>query len=113
MMNAIVPLDLTYFLLAREQIADLSPLSTVESAWHSSKGTVRMFGWVVALETEKRFYLELELTDVEGQRHQLSDLEITPLATHQRYPDELETAVDWYRPDHINRHLGLAERALH
>ena len=72
-----------------------------------------MFGCVVALRTEKRFYLEMELTDVEGQRHRLSDLEITPLAAHQRYPDELENAVTWYRPDHINRRLELAGQFVH
>jgi len=116
-----VPLDLTYFLLALEHVADpgrgfeLASLAMVESAWQSSSAAAaRMFGWVVVLMTGQRLYLEMEVVDVEGGRP--TDIEITPLPTaHQRYPDELgEDAVAWYRPDHINQHLRLSRRrALH
>ena len=113
-----MPLDLSYFLLALEQAADhvngfnLVALALVESAWQSSMAAARMFGWVVVLATGKRLYLEMEVADAEDE--QRTDLEITSLPDeHQRYPDDLENAVAWYRPDHINRHLGLVRRFVH
>jgi len=108
-----VPLDLTYFLIALQQVADLDmgALGLVESAWQSSVSTGRMFGWVVAFMGGQRLYLEMEVADVRGGRS--PDLEITPLDARQRYPDELENAVTWYRPDHINRRLELAGQFVH
>jgi len=53
----------------------------------------------------------MEVADVRGGRS--PDLEITPLDARQRYPDELENAVTWYRPDHINRRLELAGQFVH
>jgi hypothetical protein len=113
-----MPLDLSLFLLALEQAADrsngfnLAALALVESAWQSSLAAARMFGWVVVLATGQRLYLEMEVADVDDAGP--TDLEITPLlAEHQRYPDELESAVAWYRPDHINWHLGLVGRFVH
>jgi len=101
-------LDITYFLLALEQVGDLDmgALALVESAWQSS--TSRMYGWVFALMTGQRYYLEMEV--VEDERP--ADVEITPLDALQRYPDELDDCA-WYRPDNINRHLGLAGRFVH
>jgi hypothetical protein len=53
----------------------------------------------------------MEVTDAEDGGS--TDLEITSLAgEHQRYPDELEGAA-WYRPDHINQHLGLVRSFAH
>ena len=112
-----MPLDLSFFLLALEQAADhangfnLAGLALVESAWQSSLSAVRMFGWVIVLATGQRLYLEMEVANAEGERS--ADLEITHLPADQRYPDELENAVAWYRPDHINRHLGLVRRFVH
>ena len=115
-----MPLDLSFFLLALDQAADhahgfnLAGLALVESAWQSSLAAARMFGWVVVLVTGQRLYLEMEVANAEGDALRPTDLEITPLrAEHQRYPDELENAVAWYRPDHINRHLGLVRRFVH
>jgi len=113
-----VPPDLSYFLLALEQAVlpgnggSLATLALVESAWHSSAADSSMFGWVVVLISGRRLYLEMEVVDVEGQRP--IDLEITPLlAAQQRYPDELEDAVAWYEPDHINWHLSLPGPSVH
>jgi hypothetical protein len=102
--------DITYFLLALEQVGDLDmgALALVESAWQSSP--TRMHGWVLALMSGQRYYLEMEMPDVEDSLP--TDVEITPLVGHQRYPDELDGCV-WYRPDNINRHLGLAGRFVH
>ena len=114
-----MPLDLSYFLLALEQVTEhangfnLAALTLVESAWQSSLSAARMFGWVVVLATGQRLYLEMEVADAEGDAPP-TDLEITPLpAEHQRYPDELESAVAWYRPDHINRYFGLVRHLVH
>jgi hypothetical protein len=114
-----MPLDLSFFLLALQRAADhangfnLAGLALVESAWQSSLAAARMFGWVVVLATGQRLYLEMEVADAEGDARP-TDLEITPLpAEHQRYPDELENAVAWYRPDHINRHFGLVRSFVH
>ena len=104
------PPDLTYFLEALDAVDvrnafDPDMLVGIESAWKASNMHVNMFGWVVALKSGERLYLEMEITDTPGQSP--TNLEITPLAAEQRYPDELEDAVAWYRPDHINRYLGL------
>jgi hypothetical protein len=114
-----MPLDLSFFLLALEQAAghangfNLAGLALVESAWQSSLAAARMFGWVVVLATGQRLYLEMEVANAEGDNPRPTDLEITALLEHQQYPDELENAVAWYRPDHINRHLGLVRRFVH
>jgi hypothetical protein len=111
-----MPLDLSYFLLVLEKVADHAngfdppALAMVEAAWQMSAAAARMFGWVVMLGTGQRLYLEMEVTGAGHERQ--TDLEITPLPKLQRYPDELEDAA-WYRPDHINRHLGLVERFVH
>ena len=52
-----------------------------------------MFGWVVVLATGQRLYLEMEVANAEGDNPRPTDLEITALLEHQRYPDELENAV--------------------
>jgi len=112
-----MPLDLSFFLLALEQAADrangfdLAGLALVESAWQSSMAAARMFGWVVVLATGQRLYLEMEVANAEGSERS-ADLEITTLPAGQLYPDELEKAA-WYRPDHINWHLGLVRRFVH
>jgi hypothetical protein len=85
---------------------DLLALARVEWAWNAEYHDVGMFGWIIGLRTGQRFYLEMALTD-EGDGSATADLEITPLAPQQLFPDELEDAVRWYRPDHINLHLGL------
>jgi hypothetical protein len=53
-----------------------------------------MFGWVVMLMTGQRFYLEIEMVGTENDKRP-TDLEITLIPEHQRYPDELEEAA-WY-----------------
>jgi hypothetical protein len=105
-----VELDVTYFLLALEQVGDFDvrALAIVEAAWRTS--TCSMFGWVFALMSGQRFYLEVEVADIESER--VADVEMTRLAAQQRYPDELETCA-WYRPNDINRHLGLAGPFVH
>jgi hypothetical protein len=38
------------------------------------------------------------------------DLSVTPLGEGQAYPDlDSSAGVYWYRPDHINEHLGLTD----
>jgi hypothetical protein len=105
-----VPLDVAYFLLALEQVGDLDicSLAIVEAAWRTA--THSMFGWVFALNSGQRFYLEMELPDIESERG--ADVEMTRLAAKQRYPDELEECA-WYRPNHINWHFGLAGPFVH
>jgi hypothetical protein len=85
---------------------DLLALARVEWAWNAECQGVRMLGWIAGLRTGQRLYLEMALTD-ESDGELRADLEITPLAPQQLFPDELEDAVRWYRPDHINLHLGL------
>ena len=105
-----MPFEVNYFLLALEQVGDIDicSLAIVEAAWRTS--TCSMFGWVFALMSGQRFYLEIEVPDSESER--VADVEMTRLAAQQRYPDELEEAA-WYRPNNINRHLGLAGPFVH
>ena len=105
-----MPFEVNYFLLALEQVGDIDicSLAIVEAAWRTS--TCSMFGWVFALMSGQRFYLEIEVPDIESER--VADVEMTRLAAQQRYPDELEEAA-WYRPNNINRHLGLAGPFVH
>jgi hypothetical protein len=77
---------------------------------------VSSFGWVVALRDGRRLYLEYTLSDIEGdvEGEPEEELMIAPLAAGQEYPVLNDsTGVFWYRPDHINDHLGLEGPRLH
>lgn len=108
--------EFTYFLQALDQAAerkhfDTPALSRVEWGWNDESRGVGMFGWIVVLRTGRRFYLEMAICDGDGREAPI-DLEIAPLASQQLFPEELEGAVLWNRPDHINFHLGLRGAVL-
>jgi hypothetical protein len=59
----------------------------------------------------RRLYLAYTIDDTEEGRPK--DLSVTPLAEGQAYPDlDSSAGVYWYRPSHINEHLGLSPRAV-
>jgi hypothetical protein len=111
------PPDLTYFLLALEEAAaregfSHDDVSWVEWGWQLPDSVVATFGWVMALKDGRRLYLEMDVTDLVGWPP--TELEIERLAAGQEFPVfEEGDEVVWYRPDHINRHLGLSSPPLH
>lgn len=66
----------------------------------------------MTLKDSRRVYVEYKLDDRGGRL--ADELETTNLRPVQTYP-ELEdgTGVVWYRPYHLNRHLGLTPTSLH
>jgi hypothetical protein len=110
------PPDLTYFLLALEEAAareDFShdDVSRVEWGWQLPDSVVATFGWVLALKDGRRFYLEMDVTDLVESPPR--ELEIELLAAGQEFPVfEEGDEVAWYRPDHINKHLGVSPPPL-
>jgi len=72
---------------------------------------VSTYGWVLALKNGRRLYLKYTLNGTEAGAEQL---EIATLHPEQPYPAlEDDAGVIWYRPDHINQHLGLRGPRLH
>lgn len=67
---------------------------------------------VIARLGGRRVYVEYTLDDSGGRFAE--ELEMTDLRPEQTYPElEDETRVFWYRPDHLNHHLGLGRPSLH
>jgi len=110
--------DLTAFLRALAPSAELEPsvdvdeIAVVESAWQIPHTVVSSHGWVLELRDGKRLYLEYTLDDSRpGARKEVA---MTPLDAETVYPDlENDAGAFWYRPDHINAHLGITPPPLH
>jgi hypothetical protein len=107
--------DLLWFLhvldlaAARPEGFEREELALVESAWQIVDTTVSSFGWVIQLKDGTRHYVEYICDD-----HLPEILEIIPLAANQLVPKlDNEAGISWYRPDHINDHLGLKGPAAH
>ena len=117
------PADLAAFLRALELSADREDgigtgidagnIALVESAWQIPDTVVSSYGWVMLLEDGRRLYLEYTLDDSRYETVE-EEIDIRELRPDESYPAlDDDTGVFWYRPDHINAHLGVAGRALH
>lgn len=110
--------DLTYFLYALDIAAEADSgfpreaLALVESAWQFPGTMAATFGWVIALKNDRRLYIEMDVTYLPGEAP--IKLEIKTLDPEETYPT-LESARGkfWYRPDHINQHLGITGTSPH
>jgi hypothetical protein len=67
---------------------------------------------VLVLNDGGRVYLEYTLDDSEPSTGEELDLADMP-AGHTHPVLDSEVGVVWYRPDHINRHLGLTGPSVH
>jgi hypothetical protein len=87
-------------------------IALVEAAWQALDTVVSSHGWVLALKSGRRLHLEytLDRTRPGGPE----ELEIAVLRPGQSSPTfEDDAVVHWYRPDHINAHLGIVPPSLH
>ena len=82
----------------------LTDMADIETAWQIDDLDHTAFGCVVALTGGARFYLAYTMEDAEAGRPE--DVSITSMTESQPLP-ELEPGVDWYKPEHIARHIGL------
>jgi hypothetical protein len=110
--------DLTAFLRAvflAGEVAlglDTHDIELVEAAWSIPDAVASSHGWVLALKNGRRVYVEYTLD--EGGARFAEELEMMDLRPGQTYPElEDNTRVFWYRPDNLNRHLGLRRPSLH
>jgi hypothetical protein len=108
-----LPTDLRWFMHATEiataieEDFDLEDLKYVESAWQIVDADFRSFGWVVAMVDDRRLYLEYTIDHTEQDGRE--DLNVTSLPGGSFPKLDNTAARRWYKPDHINEHLGLAE----
>ncbi len=106
-----MPIDLACFLRATEIAHAIEPgflraeVTDIEGAWQIDDLDHTSFGWVVAVASGRHFYLTYTMEDAEAGRPEEARLD--SMAEGQARP-ELEPGVEWYRPDHILRHLGLS-----
>jgi hypothetical protein len=114
------PADLTAFLRAlklgavpdRGYGVSVDDIALVESAWRNPGNVVSTYSWVLALKNGRRLYLKYTLDGMGPGAEE--ELEIATLHPEQPYPAlEGDAGVFWYRPDHINQHLGLRGPRLH
>ena len=105
-----IPIDLACFLRAAELAHAIDPrfsladVADIEAAWQIDDLDHTSFGWVMALTGGRRFYLAYMMEDAEAGRPE--DVNIESMAEAQPLP-AVERGVDWYKPEHIARHLGL------
>jgi hypothetical protein len=120
MQNSLPSVDLTAFRRALELGAvpdrgfgvSVDDIALVESAWQVLDTIVSSHGWVLALKSGRR--LHLEYTIDRTRRGAPEELEIAVLRPEQSCPTlEDDTGICWYRPDHINAHLGIIPPSLH
>jgi len=112
------PADLTVFLRALQLAGERAlgiraeDIALVEAAWSIPDTVVSSHGWVLALEDGRRVHLEYTLDD--SRRGAPEELTLTQLRLDETYPAmENDAGVLWYRPEHINRHLGIGGPSLH
>ena len=90
----------------------IDDIALVESAYRILDTVATSHGWVLALKDGRRLYLEYTLDST--RRGSPEELEIATLRPEQSVPAlKSGTGVDWYRPDHINAHLGITVPRLH
>lgn len=90
----------------------IDDIALVESACRIFETAVPSYGWVLVLKDGRRLYLEYTLDDT--RRESPEELQIAPLRPEQSGPAFRHgTGVHWYRPDHINAHLGITPPRLH
>jgi hypothetical protein len=107
-----MPIDLACFLWAArlapgiDRSFSLKDVKDIEAAWQVDDMDHASFGWVVVLRDGRRLYIEYTMEDAEAGRPE--DLNLVALAAGQVLPD-FDDTVDryWYKPEHINQHLGL------
>jgi len=108
-----LPTDLQWFMQATEiataieEDFDLGDLKYVESAWQIVDGDLKSFGWVVTMVDGRRLYLEYTIMDTEDEGPE--DLNITSLPEGSYPKLDNKAARHWYKPNHFNERLGLAE----
>jgi hypothetical protein len=104
------PLDLQHFLEAAEAAVDdengfdLDDVLAVEEAWELEDDESVAHGYIVALRSGDRLYVEYRtVPDDEDE----AELTILPLDADTERPDleHLGRSVKWYTPDHITTYL--------
>ena len=105
------PLDLRQFLDAVEAATDdengfdLDDVLAVEEAWEQDDDEVVMNGYIVALRSGYRLYVEYKTVREDDDVQ--AELTITPLESGMKRPDlgDSKQGIYWYKPDHITTHL--------
>ncbi len=77
----------------------LADIAAVPSAWETTDGSLRSFGWIVELKLGGRRYLEYKVA--ENAPHAVA---VTPLATDGALPAACAKAL-WFEPAPVNRAL--------
>ena len=83
---------------ARDGFA-LADIAAVPSAWETTNGSVRSFGWIVELKLGGRRYLEYKVA--EDAPHAVA---VTPLSTDSTLPTACAKVL-WFEPEPVNRAL--------
>ena len=104
------PLDLQQFLEAAEAAVDdengfdLDDVLAVEEAWELEDDESVMHGYIVALRSGDRLYVEYRTVPGDDDE---AELTIMPLESGMERPDleDLGQSVKWYTPDHITTHI--------
>jgi len=110
------PNDLSAFLRAldltreSEVPVDADDIAVVETAWTIPDTVVSSHGWVIALKGGRRLYLEYTLDDITSAAEELALIDLRPDQVYPTLDDD--TGVFWYRPDDLNRQLGLMPPTL-
>jgi hypothetical protein len=105
-----MPIDLACFLRATELAHAIEPgflradVTDIEAAWQIDDLDHTSCGWVVALTGGRRVYLTYTMEDAEAGRPE--EVALESVAEGQAL-HELEPGIEWYKPDHMLRHLGL------
>jgi hypothetical protein len=118
MQNSLPTVELTAFLRALKLAAvpeggfgiSVDDIALVEAAWRILDA-ISSHGWVLALKDGRRLHLEYTVDTTRRDRPE--ELEIAMLQAEQSCPTlENDAGVCWYRPDHINAHLGITPPSL-
>jgi hypothetical protein len=104
------PLDLQQFLEAAEAAVDdengfdLDDVLAIEEAWELEDDESVAHGYIVALRSGDRLYVEYRTVPDDDDE---AELTIVPLDAEMERPDleHLGQSVKWYTPDHITTHL--------
>jgi hypothetical protein len=92
---------------------DPDEIVLVETAWEIPDTVVSSHGWVLSLQGGRRVYLEYTIDNTRSGGV-TEEVTLTELRPDEPYPTLGEdTGVFWYRPDHLNRHLGITPPSLH
>jgi hypothetical protein len=102
--------------LSREQFLHegihVEQIALIEAAWEISDTVVSSHGWVLSMTGGSRVYLEYTLDGTKSGASE--EIELRDLKPDEAFPTlDSNAGVFWYRPDHINRHLGITPPSLH